>query len=87
MAFSMAASDEGIEGLHGDHLRLGRVNLGDLVERHLRAVVVHRDRVQHVDGGAAGAGRGHFLAEIFHRLVHAGLQLDVQFFQGGMLPW
>src|SRR5687767_15762731 len=38
-----------VEGLHGDELGLGRVHLGDLVERHLRAVVLDAHRIKHVD--------------------------------------
>jgi hypothetical protein len=83
MAFSIAQLRR-IEGLHRDHLRLGRVHLRDLVERHLRAVVVDAHGVEHVNRGAPGAGGGHFAAEVFHRFVHARLELLRKLFQGRM---
>ena len=80
----MTESCDGIERLHRDHLRLGRVNLRDLVERHLRSVVVDRNGVEHVDVGASGARGSHFAAEVFYRLLHAGLELSENVFQGRM---
>ena len=52
--------------------------LRDLIQRHLRAVVVDVDGIQHVHVGAPGARGRHGLTEIFDRLVHAGLELDVR---------
>ena len=84
MAFSMRAERTGIEGLHGDELRLRSVHLRDLVERHQGAVVLDLDAVQHVHRGAAGAHGGHFLAEVLDRLVHAGLELGEQILERGI---
>src|SRR5260370_17717368 len=58
------------------------MNLGDLVERHLRPIVVNRNRVEHVNVRSPGARGRHFTAEVFHRLLHARLEGYVDFFQG-----
>src|SRR6202158_1033976 len=60
------------------------MNLGDLVERHLRPIVVNRNRVEHVNVRSPGARGRHFTAEVFHRLLHARLEGYVDFFQGRM---
>src|SRR5258708_20244240 len=60
------------------------MNLGNLVERHLRPIVVNRNRVEHVNVRSPGARGRHFTAEVFHRLLHARLEGYVDFFQGRM---
>ena len=65
-----------IKGLHGNQLRLGSVHLRNLVQRHLRSVVVHTHTVEHVYRGASGPRGRHRLAEIFDRLVHPRLELN-----------
>src|SRR6185503_19218825 len=50
---------------------------------HLRAVGFDHDPVQHVNRGAAGTRADKRFAEVFHRLVHAGFQLQVGIFQSG----
>ena len=67
----------GIERLDGNQLRFRRVHLRYLVQRHLRAVGVDRYSVEHVHRRAAGAHRGHCLAKIVHRFIHARLQLRI----------
>ena len=83
MAFSIGADQADIPGLHGDELRLGRADVCELVQRHLRAVGIDRHAVEHVHRRAPGAGGGHLLAEIFHCLVHAGLELSKTVLQRG----
>ena len=65
--------------LDGDQGRLGNVQVGDLVQRRGRAVVIHADVVQDAQRGAPGADGGHVVLQIRDGLLHAGLEVRFDF--------
>ena len=82
MAFSMGPICETSQGVNGDQAGLGNVQVGHLVQRRGRAVIVHADVVQEAQRGAAGADGGHFVLQIGDGLLHARLDVVLDFLDG-----
>src|SRR5690242_5279120 len=62
-----------LERRDDDRARIAQRHRGDLVQRHVRAVVGHLDVVHQRGAGAAGAQAGQVVLEGIDALAHAGL--------------
>ena len=70
MAFSMAPSEPLSYGLIDEHAGLGHLEAGELLERHLAAVVVDHELLDEGGRGPAGADAGELVAGVLDGLVH-----------------
>src|SRR5207237_8759966 len=68
--------------LHGDHARLGHVNVGHLVERHHAAIGVDLHRPQQAGRCPPGSQPTELLAQHFDRAIHAAPEILQQFIFG-----
>jgi hypothetical protein len=60
-------------GLHADRARVEQAQVGDLAERHHRAVIVDVHLVEDARVGAPGADLVHLVLERLDGLAHLGL--------------
>ena len=68
--------------LDGDQRRLGNVQVGNLVERRGRTVIVHADMIQESQGSAPGADGGHLVLQVRNGLFHARLLVGFDILDG-----
>ncbi len=80
IALTMSPIDRGIERADQDLLRLGRAQVGHLLERRGRAVVIDAHRLDQPHIGPAGAHAAQLVGQQRHALLHPLFGFECDFF-------